>query len=133
MRDDVTLQDLIQHSSLYVTGGCSTETALAIIRRLTPFEQQELQTRRAYLSRIVSLNLTALGLKHAHTYVGNCTSLAFLYLPHNELYDIWKIALTPSILRLDLRFNKLDNLGNYHYWSLASQLRSSIWTITTFL
>lgn len=124
MRDDVTLQDLIQHSSLYVTGGCSTETALAIIRRLTPFEQQELQTRRAYLSRIVSLNLTALGLKHAHTYVGNCTSLAFLYLPHNELYDIWKIALTPSILRLDLRFNKLDNLGNYHYWSLASQLRS---------
>ncbi|EFO63481.1 Hypothetical protein GLP15_3800 [Giardia lamblia P15] len=121
---DVTLQDLIQHSSLYVTGGCSIETAMAIIRRLTPFEQQELQTRRAYLSRIVSLNLTALGLKHAHAYIGNCTSLAFLYLPYNELYDVWNIALTPSILRLDLRCNKLDNLGNYNYWSLASQLRA---------
>lgn len=121
---DVTLQDLIQHSSLYVTGGCSTETALAIIRRLTLSEQRELQTRRTYLSRVVSLNLTALGLDRAHAYISNCTSLSFLYLSYNNLRNVWSISLTPSILRLDLRHNQLDNLGDYQYWGLVPQLRS---------
>lgn len=121
---DVTFQDVIRHSSLYVTGGCSIETALAIIRRLTPSEQREFQTKRTCLSRIVSLNLTALRLTCAHTYIKNCTSLAFLYLSHNDILNVWKISLPPSILRLDLRHNKLDNLGNYDYWGLVPHLRS---------
>ncbi|TNJ28741.1 Leucine-rich repeat protein [Giardia muris] len=111
----LTYRVLLQRSSLLLPGGCDEGEAKQALVRVgrTP------HPFRAQAARILSLELTGLGLRGTGGILKHCTSIAFLFLAGNKLESLDSVHLWPSLVRIDLRDNQLTDLGRPNLWGLA--------------
>lgn len=117
------LLNLARRSSLVSQGGLAERDAAAYLEGLRPQERWDLAHSASRLGRAVSVDLSDLELDDALEILGEAPAVAFLYLSRNRLASVYSCPSLASLLKLDLRGNRLRDLGEVAYWRLTPNLR----------